>query len=147
MVVVKMVAAGVRIRSKQGTESLLMSLCENTLGSLVVARLKMVGVVTTGSVGVLVVVTVVLGWECEATGFVNVQEMAFEFGEWWQSFVIEFCATYVGVETLIGCGVEGVIASTTNGAFDKFGVGVGSVSYKHLTLPEKRRVDVSGGAV
>jgi hypothetical protein len=34
--------------------------------------LKMVGLVTTGSVCVLVVIAVVLGRECEATGFVNV---------------------------------------------------------------------------
>ena len=58
------------------------------MGSLGVARLKMVGLLAAGSVGVLVVVAVVLRRECEATGFVNVQEMAFEFGEWWQSFVV-----------------------------------------------------------
>jgi hypothetical protein len=105
----------------------------------------MVGVVTTGSVGVLVGVTVVLGWECEATGFVNVQEMAFEFGEWWQSFVIQFCSTYVGVEALIGCGVEGVIASTTNGAFDEFGVGVGDSSMIAVARKDADAVKVRGG--
>ena len=43
---------------------------------------------TTGSVGMLVVVAVVLGRECETTRFVNVEEMALKFGEWWQSFVV-----------------------------------------------------------
>jgi hypothetical protein len=144
LVSVLIVAIGIGIRSKDGTESLLLSLCENTLGSLVVAWLKMVGLVTTGSVGVLVVVAVVLGRECEATGFVNVQEMAFEFGEWWQRFVIQFCATYVGVKTLIGCGVEGVIASTTNGAFDKFGVSVWYSSMIAVARENADAVEVGG---
>ena len=100
--------------------------------------------VTTGSVGVLVVVAVVLRQECEATGFVNVEEVAFEFGEWWQSFVIEFCATDVGVETLIGCGVEGVIASTTNGAFDKFGVSVGYSRMIAVAREKANAVEVGG---
>ena len=43
---------------------------------------------TTGSVGMLVVVAVVLRQECETTGFVNVEEMALKFGEWWHSFVV-----------------------------------------------------------
>lgn len=83
MVSVLIVAVGIGVRAQDGAESLLLSLSENTLGSLGMARLEIVGLVTTGSVGVLVVVAVVLGRKCEATGFVNVQEMAFEFGEWW----------------------------------------------------------------
>ena len=71
LVSVLIVSVGIGIRAKDGTESLLLSLGENTLGSLGMARLKM-GLLTTGSVGVLVVVAVVLRRECEATGFVNV---------------------------------------------------------------------------
>jgi hypothetical protein len=47
----------------------------------------MVGLLT-GRVCVLVVVALVLRWEGETTGFVDVEEMALKFGKWWQSFVI-----------------------------------------------------------
>jgi hypothetical protein len=42
-----------------------------------------------GRVCVLVVqVLLTLRQESETTGFVDVEEMALKFGEWWQSFVI-----------------------------------------------------------
>jgi hypothetical protein len=66
----------------------------------------------------LVAVALALRREGETTGFIDVEEMALKFGKWWQSFVIEFGSTDVGVKTLVGCGVEGVIAAATDGSFD-----------------------------
>ncbi len=63
--------------------------------------------------------------ECETTGFGDVEEMAVKFGKWWQRSVISFGLRDVGVETLIGCGIEGVITAAANGAFDELGVNVG----------------------
>ena len=52
-----------------------------------VGAVEMVGLLT-GRVCVLVVVALALRREGETTGFVNVEEMALKFGEWWQSFVV-----------------------------------------------------------
>ena len=58
------------------------------MGTLLLARWEMVGLLI-GRVCVLVVqVLLTLRQESETTGFVDVEEMALKFGEWWQSFVI-----------------------------------------------------------
>ena len=72
MTSVLIVAIRMCIWAEDGAESLLLTLCENTMGSLGVARLKMVGLLT-GRMGVLIVVALVLRRECETTGFVNVE--------------------------------------------------------------------------
>jgi hypothetical protein len=46
---------------------------------------------------------------------------------------------------LIRCGVKGVIASTTNGAFDEFGVGVGDSSMIAVARKDADAVKVRGG--
>ena len=72
---------------KDRAESLLLPWCKGAVVTLWLTRWEMVGLLT-GRVCVLVVVALVLRWEGETTGFVDVEEMALKFGKWWQSFVI-----------------------------------------------------------
>ena len=45
---------------------------------------------------------------------------------------------------MIGCGVEGVIAAATNGAFDKFGVSVGYSSVIAVAREKANAIEVGG---
>ena len=47
--------------------------------------------------------------------------------------MVEFGAADVGVETLVGSGVEVMIAAITNGSFDKISVRVGNTSLVTIT--------------
>jgi hypothetical protein len=53
--------------------------------------------------------------------------------------------TDVGIETLVGCGVEGVIAATTDGTFDKFSIGVGNPSMVAVARENSDAVKVGCG--
>jgi hypothetical protein len=72
---------------KDRVESLLLLWCKGAVGTLLLVRWEMVGLLT-GRVCVLVVVALALKREGETTGFVDVEEMALKFGKWWHSFVI-----------------------------------------------------------
>ena len=50
--------------------------------------------------------------------------MAFKFGEWWQLFIVEFSASDVCVESLIGGCIKVVIATSADGSFDNLGISV-----------------------
>ena len=87
MVPVRIVSLLIGIRTEDGAESLLLSMCEVAIGSTLISWWKMLGSLT-GRVGMLIVVALTLRRECETTGFVDIEEMALKFGKWWQSFVI-----------------------------------------------------------
>ena len=99
---------------------------------------------TSGGVRMLVVVARLLGWEGDTSCFINVQQMTFKLSKCWESIIIQFSTSNVSIETLVGCGVEGVTASAANRAFEELSVSVGNACMITIASEDANAIQVGG---
>ena len=81
----------------------------------------------------LVIVTLLLGWNSEATVVINVQKVALKFFKCREGFVVQFGTANVGVKTLVRSCVEMMGTSTANGAFEQVRIRVWDASMIAIT--------------
>lgn len=93
----------------------------------------------------LIIVTLLVLRNREATCFVYVEEMTFKFSECWKRFVKKVGASDVGVKTLVRSSVEWMITTASDGTFDEVCVRVRNSSVIAVARKNANAVEIGSG--